>query len=106
MRLAQDARALRDGCEPCTVCPPGIRKCAHYDGKVVWLGDHVAGAAHVLGRDPERWGITGPGVAVQCSCPTDHVVMDSGGYFRTDDLPAAEAEFARLERALLGRSEP
>lgn len=27
------------GLEPCPVCEPGIVRCAHLDGRVVWLAE-------------------------------------------------------------------
>lgn len=89
----------------CPACPQGIVRCAHYDGRVVWLSDQLAGQRHDYGRHWDiRWGVLGPETPLQCVCSTDHLVMHTLDVLGTDSLPEAEAEFER--RAELLRSEP
>lgn len=98
------SRALRDGCEPCTMCPLGVVACAHYDGKMVWLGDARLCKPHA--SEPylgPRWRVSGPNTTMTCPCYSGHTVMD-GPEFITDSLPAAEAEFEAQAAQLLGRS--
>ena len=91
-------------------CPEGIIKCAHLGDRVVWLGDHKQAMPHDTGRTAmNRWGVLGPSKAEQCPCSAKHLVVadeEAGwaiGYYNTDSLAKAEAEFER--RTELLRSE-
>lgn len=102
---AQDARAQRDGCG----CPDFVLRCGHWDGQVLRL---VGNSAAKLLHDPRcRCQLFGPNYTVadggqlgpaMCGCDMENFWNASGGT-RFDTLPAAEAEFARRERELLGR---
>ena len=106
-----EPRAPRRGAaevRECTVCPPWVLRCAHWDGQVLIIA-HEAGV-------PEHCGITdviAPYCVVVvagfelCVCGTVLVLKEIGAWngFDTDSLPAAEAEFRAREAQLLGRAE-
>ena len=88
----------------CTACPPGIKMCAHLDGRVVWLAENRRLIEHQgITTSTQRWSVFGPKTIGQCGCPVDHVVMAWHLIYPTDSLPDAEAEFER--RCALLRAE-
>ena len=84
----------------CNVCPKGIVRCTHMDGRVVWLVDGYLFPSHDgwPGWNGTRWGVQGPDIPEKCICGADHCVMEF--VFGTDSLADAEAEFRRRERLL------
>lgn len=86
----------------CPICPPWVRRCGHWDGRVLVLGPLTRHPSHLIVSPWAIWsgtewfkhnppcvgcvGLIGKGETVECS-----------------NLPAAEAEFAKREAILLGR---
>lgn len=91
----------RDGCD----CPPAVFQCAHFDGRVVSLGDHsVSQAEHTCDTlwTEKRFGVaTTSGQQRTCSEDCQAIFLCSVlGHQVFDDLPAAEAAFNEAALAL------
>ena len=91
----------------CPLCPAWVVRCAHWEGKVLVI-------ARSIRRGGRRFPLSGlhpkvrfdysvvSGMFEDCvCCGTEKALFPVDQAFDTDDLPAAEAEFARREAALL-----
>ena len=101
----------------CSVCPPSVLSCMHYEGTIIWLDDASLGshASEVGGRYavadgydvlPCRdFGRLDDGRPNRCHCDDPSLAVHHEGYY-TDSLPEAEAEFSRRAEAILLGREP
>ena len=94
----------------CRVCSVHVIRCAHFAGQILWLTD---GSVHNCGTILERFGVQLGDEIEPCSEGVSQGVSQGVSHlwgwsrpFITDDLPAAEAEFAKREATLLGREVP
>jgi hypothetical protein len=80
-------------------CPACAVRCAHWDGKVVWLVNYRYGRSCLAaGRHLWRWHVRGP-----CVLPLEQDHIPWGGFHVS--AAKAEADFRRREAELLGRAE-
>jgi hypothetical protein len=110
--LQTEPRSPRSAAEgrECTVCPPWVVRCAHWDGRVAWLiSDSGWQEGHGQERDATQLYSICIGVLAEeahfCSARPEHHCIRTEVSARADNLPAAEAEFHRREAQLLGRAE-
>ena len=108
MLQTEPRRGAAEGRE-CTVCPPWVLRCAHWDGKVLALALSTEDTNHIAPCGPMTClkihvnTAVGYGPCESCGVPDRlHGITD---FTCHDDLPAAEAEFRRREATLLGRAE-
>ncbi len=110
---ALEPRSPRSGASECTVCPPWVLRCAHWEGQTLWLFD---GTQFPYSDSHFRVGLlTVLGTLGECShCSRHPILRDPSHRESHHDLPAAEAEFTKREEewkrsrdaaALLGRAE-
>ncbi len=101
---AQAARAQRDGCG----CHEWVIRCVHWGELVIWLLDKTqyVSAHGEYGGHGFRVVTGTPYREPSCSLGYQRdAIHGEGDDLYTDSLPAAEVEFARRERELLGRSD-
>lgn len=84
-------------------CPPWVVRCAHFDGKTLWLVDSDLFPAELLDdgshiKTPYRYAAVS-GVIHNCAC--ERHVKVTVRHLDSDSLTHAQAEFARREAALL-----
>ena len=99
------ARAERDGCG----CPAWVLRCLHWEGRILVLVDRKLVLSCSLAGNPQAgfacWDLAHFASKQRC-CGRHYALLDRRNFKAYGiDLPAAEAEFARRERQLLGRSD-
>jgi hypothetical protein len=96
---AHPSLAQRDGCG----CPPWVLRCVHWDGQILHLVDLSKHQQLCKGRKAPHGTSWSVGQGPLAHAP-GHIVEGGRKGFLSNDLPAAEAEFFRRERELLGQA--
>lgn len=97
----------------CSVCPPWVRRCAHFDEKVLWLGSEALVSPairemHSTTVLDTTLVVAGPASLIACpKCSVYHPTLDTewSAQFTAEEYSEANAEFDRLEAQFLGRAD-